>query len=507
VIWHDPQVKTRPQYVCLAFALALACSDDTISADDATTTSESSSSSESDSESTGGTTLMTSSSEESDSESESETGEPEPFCGDGMLYYGEECDDGNQIEDDGCTSECISACGIDEWVDITIESGWFDVQTMQTLPFGRIALAGDVGNPGSVGRLRYISMMQSEIEGAVESAPLGSSGTMDLPQTHQITAVEMTADGGDLLALGTTTQVLVVDEPPVTSYWLARFAVDDLSVVWRVDLPGSDPEFRPLDLSVLGAGDPVITRTVEIANNDDDIQAQRRSFVDGAEVWTSTYSGEFDGGWSLDIAGKVAVGTGDRLWLAGIVRVDWQTFESTIIELDPTDGATLWAGVPLPDPGNAYEQRIWDLAAGSNGEVAIGINVMGPATQFHHFGAFMYVDQELAWELSPELLPWEDGGPYISPRLAFGLSGDVLVSGTYTHDFGQNSAARPWVIQLDADGTQLCNARVGEGSNAAIVPRNGFFGDGGAALNLDTYGAGGMGPGSAGNWVARLRGW
>lgn len=505
-IWHDAPVPIRPQYVCLALTFALACSDDTTSIDTATT-SESSSSGESGTESSTGTTTI-SSSEESDSESDSgsETGEPEPFCGDGKLDYEEECDDGNMVDGDGCSSECISACGIDYWVDITIPDGWFDVQTMQPRPDGSIALAGDVAIPGAVGRLRTTSYMQSELGGALESAPLGSAGTMELPQTHQILAIEITASGDDLLTLGTTTEVFLPDEAPLSSYWLARFSAADLSVVWRVPLPGSDPELRPLDLSVLGAGDPVVTRTEQIAANDKDIQAQRFSFVDGSEVWTSTYSGEFSGGWSLDEAARVVVGAGDRLWLAGIVRVDWQTFESTIIELDPADGAILWTGVPLPDPGNAYEQRVWDLAAGPNGEVAIGINVLGPATQFNQFGAFMYADQQLAWGLTPELLPWEDGSPYISAKVAFDGEGDVLVTGTYTHDFGMNTAARPWVLELAPDGTQLCNARVGEGQNAAIVPRNGYYGDGRAALNLDTYGPGGMGPGSAGNWLVGLRG-
>ena len=33
--------------------------------------------------------------------------EPEPYCGDGNLDSGEECDDGNNINDDGCSSTCL----------------------------------------------------------------------------------------------------------------------------------------------------------------------------------------------------------------------------------------------------------------------------------------------------------------------------------------------------------------------------------------------------------------
>jgi cysteine-rich repeat protein len=33
--------------------------------------------------------------------------EPAPYCGDGKVYIGEECDDGNKIDGDGCDSTCI----------------------------------------------------------------------------------------------------------------------------------------------------------------------------------------------------------------------------------------------------------------------------------------------------------------------------------------------------------------------------------------------------------------
>lgn len=38
------------------------------------------------------------------------TGPPEPFCGDGFKNPGEECDDGNSDDDDGCYSDCKLPC-------------------------------------------------------------------------------------------------------------------------------------------------------------------------------------------------------------------------------------------------------------------------------------------------------------------------------------------------------------------------------------------------------------
>jgi cysteine-rich repeat protein len=489
--------------VSLASLLVLGCTPDTILVDDTSSGTESSSSSNGESESESGDPSTSDSGTET--ESETETGDPGPYCGDGTLDLGEECDDGNDAEDDGCSVECKSDCGIDYWVDITIEQGWFNVHALETRPGGRLLLAGEVSQDGVPGKLRVTSMLDSELEGAIESAPFGSPGTADLPQTHQVYALAVTP-GDNVLALGTSTEVLVMGEAPVVTYWLARYAAD-LAEQWRIDIPVSDADLRPLDVAVLANGDSILTMTTVVADDDRDIAFERRSGSDGSVMWQSSHTGAFDGGWSLDAAGLVAVGPGDRIWGAGIVRVNWQTFETTVIELAPEDGAVMWTGVPLPDPGNVHEQRLYELSAGPNGTVAVGINVLGPASPYNFGGAYLYAEHELAWSLVPDDLPWEDGGPYISPRISIDSDGEALVAGTYTHDFEISTAARTWVVGLTPDGTQLCGARVGQGADAAIVPRNGFFDGGRGALNLDTYGPGGMGPGSDGNWIAGIRGW
>jgi cysteine-rich repeat protein len=491
--------------VSLASLLVLGCNPDTTYVDDGSSGTESSSSN-GESESESGDPSTSDSGTGTETESETETGDPGPYCGDGVLDPGEECDDNNDVDDDGCSVECDSDCGIDYWVDITIEQGWFNVHALHSRPGGRLLIVGEVSEDNVPGKLRVTSMLDSELEGAIESAPFGSAGTPQLPQTHNVYALAVTPSD-DVLALGTSTEVLVVDGDPVVTYWLARYAAADLAEQWRIDIPVADPEYPPLDVAVLSNGDSILTMTTIVADNDRDIGFERRSGTDGSVMWQSSHSGELDGGWSLDAAGLVAVGSEDRIWGAGIVRVNWQTFETTVIELAPDDGAVMWTDVPLPDPGNAQEQRLYDLTAGPNGTVAVGINVLGPASPYNFGGSYLYAEHELSWSLVPDDLPWEDGTPYISPRISIHSNGDALVAGTYTHDFEISTAARTWVVGMAPDGTQLCGARVGQGADAAIVPRNGFFGGGRGALNLDTYGPGGMGPGSDGNWIAGIRGW
>lgn len=488
----------------LASVLVLGCTPDTVTVDDGGSSGTESSSSNGESESESGEPSTTDSGPET--ETDTETGEPGPYCGDGVLDPGEECDDNNDVDDDGCSIECKSDCGIEYWVDITIEQGWFNIHALESRPGGRLLIAGEVSQDGEPGKLRVTSMLDSELEAAIESAPLGPAGTPQLPQTHEVYALSVTP-ADDLLVLGTSTEVLVEGEDPVTTYWLARFAADDLAEQWRIDIPVADPDLRPLDVAALANGDAIITMTTVVADNDRDIGFERRSGSDGSVVWQSSHTGALDGGWSLDAAGLVAVGPGDRIWGAGIVRVNWQTFETNVFELAADDGAVIWTDVPLPDPGNTHEQRVYELSAGPNGTVAVGINVLGPASPYNFGGAYLYAEHELSWSLEPDALPWEDGVPYVSPRISIDSDGEALVAGTYTHDFEVSTAARTWVVGMAPDGTQLCAARVGQGSDAAIVPRNGFFDGGRGALNLDTYGPGGMGPGSDGNWLAGIRGW
>ena len=325
----------------------------------------------------------------------------------------------------------------------------------------------------------------------MESAALG-----DLDEIHEVTHARMSA-GGEILALGRS-----VD--PDENYWLARFDSTDLSEQWRVPVGGADVDHRPMGVAVLDSGDPVITYTSFVADNDDDVLVARHGFSDGAEQWSAEYSGELVAGYSYDEAWGVAAGEGNALWAMGRVRVDYQTHDTTLFRVDANDGALLDSWVPLGDPGGNHRQRPTDIAAGPNGDVALGFTVFGPASKWSFSRAYRYQDDELVFELTRDDLPWEDGDPYIDPRVSIDADGNTLVAGTYTHEFGFATAARVWVVKFDPEGQLVCYATVGEGNNGGVVPRVGFHGDGRAAVNLDAFGPGGMGPGSGNNWLVGL---
>jgi len=481
--------------------LGLGCADDRTQVDDAGPSSSTGESSGSGETETLGESADQDTSAETDTDldtgdtvdtGDTETDAPPSLCGDGEVGPLEECDDGNTVDDDGCSNTCVSACGVDFTLDMTVDEGWFAVQDLRGLPGAKLALAGELEVSGQV-RLRYVRANEGGIEQTLDSEVLGPGDA-----THHIQATAIT-DAGDIMALGRSAGI-------EDTAWLARYSGADLSEVWRVTLPLDDPQFLPEDLAVLASGDVVYTRTTEVADNDDDILFERRAFADGAVVWSSSFSGEMNGGWSLDRAARVAVSSpGDGLWVAGIVRVDFETHSATILEIDADDGAVLGASVPLDDPGGSQEQVITDFSAGPGSRVAIAINLLGPALQYHHSAVFMYESKVLAWSLLKTDLPWTEGAPYYFATVGLDDAGNTLVAGRYTHDFGSVTAPRVYVVKMSPTGEQLCNTRVGEGSDAVVVPASGFFGGGRGVLNLDSFGQGGMGPESGGNFIAGLR--
>lgn len=496
---------------CLSLTLVSACTDDVTVADESAATDDDSDGPSTDEDST--ESESSSSSDEStetddtsdESDSDSDTGEPDPFCGDGNVDYGEECDDGNRVDDDGCSNACVSKCGAEFEVDLTIPEGWFDVQAMRARPQLDIELAGGIELDSGLGRLRYVRVKQDVVQAAVDSDVLGPAGTDELPQTHEVDAVAIT-ELGDLIVLGTSTEVLVPGDAPVESAWLARFAADTLAEMWRVTIPSPEPDMRPVDVAALANGDPVVTMTVPVADGDDDILVRRYAVTDGSPVWDGTYSGELESGFSIDAAARVAVGPGDALWAAGVERVDWQTWPVSVIRFDPSDGSVATSVSPHPDTGNNHEQAVSDLAVGPAGRVAIAINVTGPALSLSTFAVYLLEDGEPLWSLTKDDLPWTEGAPYINPRVAFDDEGNVLIAGRYTHDFGMVSTFRPFVIKVAPDGSQLCNTRLGsEMLEGAVVPDNGVFHGGRGAINVDAFSPGGMGVGSGANWLIGLR--
>ena len=138
-------MKTLQESTLIALVCALAACTDASTDESSTTTSPGETNDEVGSESTSEATDTSSDTTGSESDTTSETGEPEPaVCGDGLVTGAELCDDGNAIDDDGCSNACeprpcpLTWERIDEPVTLTTTK--LDNTPLAELPNGNIVV-------------------------------------------------------------------------------------------------------------------------------------------------------------------------------------------------------------------------------------------------------------------------------------------------------------------------------------------------------------------------------
>lgn len=87
---------------------------------------------------------------------ESTTEDPErnpvgPFCGDGNLDPGEQCDDANQLDNDACNADCTEAGLVSWWTDFPFEGASKEFLGVDALGLDGLAVVGREGPSAYVG--------------------------------------------------------------------------------------------------------------------------------------------------------------------------------------------------------------------------------------------------------------------------------------------------------------------------------------------------------------------
>jgi len=274
-------MRSRLLILPLTFTL-LACTDDgTTALDEAGSTTN-----------PGGESGDTDDSSESESETEeteeTETGEPEPICGDGSVAADELCDDGNSIDDDGCSNACVPrACSIT----------WMHVDDSPTINY--------VADPNAL-TPAFDELQNGDIVVAQLDDSLGN---------HDI-RVRVHAPDGALVS-----QTFVELSP-------LRDEVHDIL---------ADP-----------SGDFFIAGTAT-AGTDGVATVVRISGIDGSEQWRFESNGEVPS--SHDWAAALALDDQGRLLVATMVNRAEGGRTVELHALDPMTGVSEWMGswVGLPD--------------------------------------------------------------------------------------------------------------------------------------------------------------
>lgn len=462
----------------LMAVLALGCGDDvTPAGDDGSSTGSTTDTPTSGTTgpSTSGTTTegSTSQIETTDADSSSGTGfEPsEPVCGNGFVEAGEECDDANDDEDDGCTADCALRCGL-EWTAAVLpptDTSVIDVRSVVTDAEGGAAVGGF---------LREITTDQRgnetilDDEGVVVRLAADGETLWDVPIEVEgfdtnVTGVAMD-DAGNVYASVTVDSV-------ETDGNIRLYKLDSRgSIEWfaAFDSAVDTAEDISFDVAVGGDGNPVITGQVRAGEGDNDVWVASYDAGTGDEVWSSTWSGEASGGFSTDTAGPMSIGSDGTIYVFVGEYVDFQTRLVTLLSFDGEGGPA--TEIYTSDTGIGGADFVpLDVTAEPGGTLLLTSIRVLPAENAYQVERVDAASGEVSWSVDAPF--FQDASP-VPDAVEFSMlgaaplpDGGVVVSGQLQRSAMDAEWVETWVGRFDENEVLDCMF-VRENPQLSLIP-------------------------------------
>lgn len=253
-------------------------------------------------------------------------------CGNGVVEGDEQCDDRNDVDGDGCYSNCTLPYEV-LWTETHDESGDAD--------FASRAVFDAEGNLYVLGHVEVAG--QGFDLWLRQYLPDGSAGWTytynGMANEDEFGRHLVWHNSGDLLLVGST------ETDTEDDILVMRLDISNQTPVW-IDIyngPGTGPE--PIDVSdfgdgIFGAsnGDVLVGGTQRVDGQEFDVWL-RRYDADGNELWTQTYNNDaFNGSDSSD---SVLEDSNGDIYLVGATEVAQSVFEAWIRKYDST-GTEIW---------------------------------------------------------------------------------------------------------------------------------------------------------------------
>ncbi len=398
-------------------------------------------------------------------------------CGDGIVDEGEQCDDGDRDDTNDCSNACVVHCGL-IW-EATFAAALAD----------NVAVDAD----GNITAL-HISLTGMLAEGTRTTWNLEGEVVSETPQDTVFV-------GGDppRVHAGREASLLLAaaqeDGEAEPTNRLYSYALDG-SQTWRIDLDAALDLTEHHHVGEDGDGNVVVTAPLRVARGDSDVWVAKYSAADGTELWTSTYSGPLDGGFSLDFSGPLAAASDGGVVVAGSIRQDFERRDVYGIAFGADGGEATWALPVEVDPGGTLDLQQSGMAiAGSapSGTAAIAANLISVSGVTPTRWSVGIVDAgSLRMSVSSEdVEAGAEGEAAFNPRVALGDEG-LWVASVWEPEPG--APLEMVVARFDEAGAHQCSYRMGPDRLAAAVA---LLADGSLAV---------VGPATDGQaWTGRFR--
>ena len=391
---------------------------------------------------------------------------PEPECGNGFVEEGEQCDDANTEDGDGCDRQCQIPCGLvwEASVPTTETEVAPQVRALALSPSGEIVVFGTLDST------------VSEFDDDLWLASFSASGE---PLWSEVVDVDEEDDelaGGVAVASDGSIYLSATLNPGDSSeLWVARF--DALGQpLWSTIVPELVPGGRDeaSGMAVDGDDRPVVSGSLRVGDGDSDLWVARLSPEDGSEQWSATWSGEAAAtGFSLDLGGPVAIAPNGLIWVLAHAYVDFETRDVHLLSFDPgSEPGAEPLGEWAPQAGDTGRDHLpVGLSIQPDGAVNVGIARAGAAANFwlHRLEPSAAGDSgELSWVRERDSFV-DAGSDWTLGGLA-AANGELFVGGGLDRESAGDSWIEAWAQRLDDAGETSCAYRYTALSSSPVVP-------------------------------------